>query len=411
MKVVVLCPHFAPDTAPTGTVMTGIVAGLTARGHEVHVVTSLPWYRTHKIESGWSGRLIRREITEWGSITRVHPFPGGDKANLLRRALGFIGFTALAGLAALRPGGWFRKVDAVLSMSPPLTLGLTGWLVAKIRRGRFVFNIQDVFPDAAVKTGAITNPLIIRVASILERVSYRRSDVVTVLSDDLAENVNAKLSARAKSSTSVEVIPNFVDTELLAPADGTPYREELGLGIGPVVMYAGNLGFSQSIDLVIGLAEQRPHISVVINGDGAMQDAARRAAERLNNLHYVGYQPAERLAEVLSAADIHLVPLRAGLGSVSVPSKTYSILAVGRPVIAAIDNDSAISRLLADANAGVSVPPDDVDALVGAVDRLVENEAERRKLGENGRRWVVEHASPVSAAAAYERVLSGLHTG
>ncbi len=411
MKVVVLCPHFAPDTAPTGTVMTGIVAGLTERGHEVHVVTSLPWYRSHAIESGWSGRLIRREVTEWGSITRVHPFPGGDKTNLLRRALGFVGFTALAGLAALRPGGWCRKIDAVLAMSPPLTLGLTGWLVSRIRRGRFVFNIQDVFPDAAIQTGAITNPVIIRVASLLERVSYRCSDAVTVLSDDLAANVNSKLSEKAKLTTSVEVIPNFVDTKFLAPVDGTAYREEFGLGAGPVVMYAGNLGYSQSIDLVIGLAEQRPHLTVVINGDGAMREIVREAAERLDNLVVVGYQPAERLAEVLSAADIHLVPLRTGLGSVSVPSKTYSVLAVGKPVIASIDGDSAISRLLDEADAGIRVPPDDLDALVKAVDRLVNDGAECEKFGENGRKWVVEHASPGAAASDYERVLSGRQIG
>lgn len=411
MKIVVLCPHFAPDTAPTGTVMTGIVEGLVARGHEIHVVTSLPWYRHHAIEAGWSGRVIRREVTDWGSITRVHPFAGGDKKNLLRRALGFVGFTALAGLAALRPGGWCRKVDAVLAMSPPLTLGLTGWLVAKFRRGRFVFNIQDVFPDAAVKTGAISNPSIIWVASFLERVSYRSADVVTVLSDDLAANVNSKLSLKAKTSTHVEVIPNFVDTKVLAPVDGTPYRSEYGLGPGPVVMYAGNLGYSQSIDLVIGLAERRPDISVVINGDGAMREIVREAAERLENLHYVGYQPAERLAEVLSAADIHLVPLRSGLGSVSVPSKTYSVLAVGRPVIASIDEDSAISQLLEDAHGGISVPPDDLDALLQAVDRLVSDEVERTNMGENGRKWVAQHASPASAAAAYERVLSGPNIG
>ena len=411
MKIVVLCPHFAPDTAPTGTVMTGIVDGLVARGHEIHVVTSLPWYRHHAIEPGWSGQLIRREVTDWGSITRVHPFPAASKTNLLRRAFGFVGFTALAGLAALRPGGWCRKVDAVLAMSPPLTLGLTGWLIAKIRRGRFVFNIQDVFPDAAVKTGAISNPSIIRVASFLERVSYRSADVVTVLSDDLAENVNSKLSARAKASTQVEVIPNFVDTEVLAPVDGTPYRSEFGLGAGPVVMYAGNLGYSQSIDLVIGLAEERPHLTVVINGDGAMRDTAREAAERLENLHYVGYQPAERLAEVLSAADIHLVPLRAGLGSVSVPSKTYSVLAVGKPVIASIDEDSEISRLLDQAGAGICVPPDDLASLVGAVDRLVNDDAECKKFGENGRKWVVQHASPAAAAASYEQVLNGRQIG
>ena len=130
--------------------MTGIVDGLRARGHEIHIVTSLPWYRNHQVEQGWTGRLVRTELTDWGSITRVHPFPSGDKRNLFRRAVGFIGFTLLAGFTAIRPGGWFRKVDAVFAMSPPLTLGLTGWLIAKVRRGRFVFNIQDVFPDAEI---------------------------------------------------------------------------------------------------------------------------------------------------------------------------------------------------------------------------------------------------------------------
>ena len=90
MRIVVLCPHFAPDTAPTGSVMTGIVDELAARGHEIHVVTSLPWYRDHAIAPGWSGRWWRTESTNWGSITRVHPFPGDDRRRLLRRALGFV---------------------------------------------------------------------------------------------------------------------------------------------------------------------------------------------------------------------------------------------------------------------------------------------------------------------------------
>ena len=411
MKIIILCPHFAPDTAPTGTVMTGIVEGLVDRGHEIHVVTSLPWYRDHQVEEEWSGRLTRTETTEWGSITRVHPFPSGDKRNLLRRALGFIGFTSLVGITAVRPGGWIRKVDAVLAMSPPLTLGLTGWLVAKLRRGRFVFNIQDVFPDAAVRTGAITNRAIIRAAYLLERLSYRCADAVTVLSDDLADNVNAKLESRRSPSTDVVVIPNFVDNNWLTPVDGSPYRDEFVLGDGPVVMYAGNLGYSQSLDLMIALAEQRPEITVVINGDGAMRDVVTEAATRMSNLHHIGYQPSERLPEVLSAADIHVVPLRTGLGAVSVPSKTYSILAVGKPVIAAIDEGSAVARLLADANAGVSIPPDDVGALLDAVDALVGDRKRCEELGAHGPQWVADHASPAAASLAYEKVLAGEQTG
>jgi len=411
MKILVLCPHFAPDTAPTGTVMTGIVGGLRARGHEIHIVTSLPWYRNHQVEPGWTGRLVRTELTDWGSITRVHPFPSGDKRNLVRRAVGFVGFTLLAGLAAIRPGGWFRKVDAVFAMSPPLTLGLTGWLIAKVRRGRFVFNIQDVFPDAAIQTGAITNAQVIRIASALERLSYRRADVVTVLSEDLAENVLAKLATGSPTSTDVVVIPNFVDTEKLAPTDGDRYRAEFDLGIGPLVMYAGNLGYSQSLDLMIGLAEQRPDITVVVNGDGAMRETIVAATARVPNLRYIGYQPAERLAEVLSAADIHVVPLRTGLGAVSVPSKTYSVLAVGRPVIAAIDADSAIVRLLDESEAGVSVPPDELSALLMAVDELLGDPTRRLNMGARGREWVMKHASPTAAALAYENVLAGNEIG
>jgi colanic acid biosynthesis glycosyl transferase WcaI len=169
--VIVLCPHFAPDTAPTGIVMTRIVDELVGRGHRVHVVTSLPWYAAHAIEPAWRGPRVRRERTDWGSIIRVDPFAGDDKSNLLRRALGFVGFTALAGLEALRVGGWFQRADTVIAMSPPLTLAITGKLVAATKRASSIFNVQDIFPDAAVETGAITNSTVISAASALERVS------------------------------------------------------------------------------------------------------------------------------------------------------------------------------------------------------------------------------------------------
>ena len=252
--LVVLCPHFEPDTAPTGVVMSRIVRELVDLGHIVHVVTALPWYRSHRIESGWTGSLVRTETTDWGTITRVHPFPGRDKSNLLRRALGFAAYSVLAGLQCLRVGGWFRRSGAVIAMSPPLTLGLTGWIASRLRRCPMVFNIQDVFPDAAVETGAITNSKIIAAASWLEQVSYRAADAVTVLSDDLRDNVVAKLVAAVgpHARDTVHVIPNFVDTDVIVPADRhTPYRSELGLGDGPVVLYAGNVGFSQSLDLVL----------------------------------------------------------------------------------------------------------------------------------------------------------------
>ena len=409
--LVVLCPHFEPDTAPTGVVMTRIVEELVALGHTVHVVTAVPWYRSHRIEPGWHGRLVRSEITSWGSITRVHPFPGRDKSNLARRALGFGAYSLLAGVQCLRVGGWLRRSGAVIAMSPPLTLGLTGWVASRLRRCPLVFNIQDVFPDAAVETGAISNRTIIAAASRLERLSYLAADAVTVLSDDLRDNVVAKLQAARgdRAGDTVHVIPNFVDTDAIVPADrATPYRVELGLGNGPVVLYAGNVGFSQSLDLMLAAARQLPEVTFLINGNGAARAPLETAAIDIANLRFADYIEPSRLSELLATGDIHVVPLRRGLGRVSVPSKTYSIMAAGRPVVAAIDPDTAVPRILAESGGGIAVPPDDAPAFVEAIRLLVEDPDRGTRLGALGRAWVEREASPTAVGAAYDVLLRSL---
>ena len=405
LRLVVLCPHFAPDMAPTGVVMTRIVHELTALGHELHVVTSLPWYREHAIETGWGGRLWRVEKTAWGSITRVHPFPGKTKRNLLRRALGFVLFSAVVGLRSLVAGGLPRRVDGVLAMSPPLTLGLTGWFTKLFRSGMLVFNIQDIFPDAAAQTGAITNKQILRVARWFERLSYERSDAVVLLSEDLKQNVAAKLSTEFHNR--LHVIPNFVDTSAIVPGDRmTSYRRELGIDDRAIVMYAGNVGFSQSLELVLAAARSMPHIAFVINGDGAarksLQDEVK--SKDIDNVYFADYQPIERLSEVLASGDIHVVPLKTGLASVSVPSKMYSILSAGRPVVAAIDSGTEIPRTLAESGAGIAVAPDNEAEFISALQILISDGAKRVAMGALGRTWVEHHASAGAVAKRYEAI-------
>jgi len=403
LRLVVLCPHFAPDLAPTGVVMTRIVSELAARGHELHVVTSLPWYRNHAIEPGWGGRLWRTEKTEWGSIIRVHPFPGKSKSNLLRRALGFIAFSYAVGIRSVHADGLPFKVDGVLAMSPPLTLGLTGWFTKIIRRAPLVFNIQDVFPDAAIQTGAISNRKIIAAAKWLERMSYQRSDAVVLLSQDLRANIANKIDKRFHQR--LHVIPNFVDTHAITPQDRmTAYRSELGIGDQLVVMYAGNVGFSQSLNLVVDAAAKFPDIAFVINGDGAARKKLEEDCAQLTNVYFGDYQPIERLGEVLATGDIHLVPLRAGLASVSVPSKSYSILAAGRPMLAAIDPGTEIPNMLQQCGAGVAVEPDNSSAFIEALSQLVSGREQLREMGSRGRAWVETHASPASVAAQYEAI-------
>ena len=150
--------------------------------------------------------MVRTEATEWGAVSRLHPFPT-DKSNIPARALAFGGFTALATLRSLFIR---RRPDVVLAMSPPLPLGFPGVLVARARRIPFVFNIQDVFPDVAVEVGAITNQRVIRAASAAERFLYRRADAVTVLSEDLKRNVAAKLGEVPAFDGSTEAVPGRV---------------------------------------------------------------------------------------------------------------------------------------------------------------------------------------------------------
>lgn len=403
MRILILGPHFAPDTAPTGTVLTTIVEGLADLGHQIHVVTSLPWYREHAIEPGWGGKLVRHEDTAWGRITRLHPFPT-DKRNIPARALAFGGFTVESAVAAALSR---HRPDAVLAMSPPLTLGLAGAAVARLRRAPFVFNIQDVFPDAAVETGALTNPGVIAAAEVLERVSYQAADAVTVLSDDLRANVVAKLRGHRRGEPEkVRVIPNFVDVERImpGPTDGT-YRRELGLVGKTVVLYAGNVGFSQSLDLLLEAARRNAHrddLVFLVNGSGSARADLEARAAGLPNVRFGDFQPAERLPDVLATGDIHVVPLKRSLARASVPSKLYSILAAGRPVLAAVDEGTEVATTVTAAGAGVAVPPEDPDAFDAGLQQLLADPAEARAMGARGRRFVEGWASPAAVSARYE---------
>ncbi|MEA2447018.1 MAG: colanic acid biosynthesis glycosyl transferase WcaI [Actinomycetota bacterium] len=404
MKIVVVPPHFEPDVAPTGVVFTRVVEELARRGHEIDVVTSLPWYRNHKVEDGYEGHLVRHEDTPWGRITRIHPFPTADKMNIPRRALSFAGFSALAAGVGMRGG----RADAVIGVSPPLTLGLTGWAIARARGARFVFNLQDIFPDVAIELGALRSGRVIAVTRRLESLCYRLSDAITVLSDDLKQNLVTKGVDPAK----VHVIPNFVDTEEISPRErDNSYREEYGLTGKTVVMYAGNIGLSQAFDSVLDAASALAYeedLVFVINGQGAQRAALENKARGMANVKFVDMQPANRLPEVLAAGDIHLIPLKKGLANSSVPSKTYSILAAGRPFVASVDEGTEIARVAERSGGGIAVAPEDSEALAKALRRLLDQPDETRRMGEEGRAYVEGWASPAAVAESYSRLLEDL---
>ena len=202
-----------------------------------------------------------------------------------------------------------------------------------------VFNVQDVFPDVAVDLGKLTDPRLVRAARWLERTTYARAAAVTVLSEDLRANIAAKV--RPDHRDDVRVIPNFVDTEAIRPLPrATGYRRELGIGDDQtVVLYAGNVGFSQSLDLLVEAARRlthRPELVFVVNGGGSGLAEVRKSAEDLPNVRFAPYQPKERLPEVLASGDLHVVLLRTGLAAAE--RAVQDVLDPGRrPAVAGLD--------------------------------------------------------------------------
>lgn len=404
MRLVAIVPHFEPDVAPTGDVITRIVHELASNGNRLHVITSLPWYENHRVDPVWSGCVVDNEWTDWGRITRLHPLPTRDKANIAARAASFLGFTAMATVAGMAGS----EADGVLAMSPPLTLAAAGRATALRRGCPLVLNIQDVYPDVAIDVGVLQGPQVISAFRRLERLSYRWADAVTVLSDDLAETV----APRSDDPTKVHVIPNFVDTGRVRPGPRlTRYRDELGLGSRSVVMYAGNVGYSQPLELMVeaaGRLRDRDDVVFVVNGGGSRLEALERSARGMPNVVFAPRQPADRLSEVIATGDVHVVALRRGLAGASVPSKLYSILAGGRPVLASVDAGSEVARVVDEAGAGVTVPPEDPDAFTEGVLRLLDDAEGARVCGERGRKAAMGWPTPEGIALRYEELFASL---
>jgi len=400
MRLVAVLPHFTPDVAPTGTIGARLVTELGQLGVSIEVVTALPWYEGHRVDPEWAGSWRRRELTEWGSVQRLHPFPTGDKRNIAKRAVGFAAFCAAA--AAVGSAG--PRADVVLAMTPPLPMAATGFLVSVARRAPLVLNVQDVFPDVAVELGVLRGRAPIAAASALERWSYARASAVTVLSQGMRANLAAKTDPAR-----LHVIPNFVDVDVIRPGDrDNAYRRELGLGDRTVVMYAGNVGMSQSLDLLVEAARALVHrrdLVFVVNGGGSSLDELRARAAGLDNMLFAPMQPQDRVPEVLAAGDLHVVPLKTGLARSSVPSKTYSILGAGRPVLASVDVGSEVQRVVEAAGAGVAVPPDDLPAFVTALTALVDDPQRLRACGTAGRAWMQREITPAGVARTYAALL------
>jgi len=407
MKVLLLTAYFPPDTGSAAHLFYELGTALVERGHRVTVLTNMPGYHAQGPLDRYKGkRWIREEINGMEVMrTACLRFP---RRFMIGRALWHFS----GALAFLLAGLGLPKHDVALVYSPPLPLGLTAWGLRRLRGIPFVLNVQDLFPQSIIDLGLLRNRWIIWAFEQVERFVYARATHITVHSPGNRDHVVAKGTEPER----VSIIPNWVDTRFIQPGPRTnSFRREHGLDDAFVVSFAGVLGYSQDLDVVLEAARltqsatpnPQSAILFLIVGDGVEKPRLEAKAQQMGlcNVRFLPMQPRERYPAVLQASDVCLATLHSQVHTPVVPSKILSIMAAGRPVIAALNLDGDAPKLIAAAHCGLCVPPEDPQALADAVLRLYRDPSLRQELGRNGRRYAEEHLSLETCVARYEELL------
>jgi len=398
MDLLFVTLNFHPDRLGNAPIVTGLAQGLARRGHRVRVVCALPHHETGSIAPGYTGRLWQRDLVAGVEVLRLWIATGSGFAMKLAN---YASFTAAAALAA----SLLPRPDCIFSPSPPITLGLVDALVSRFRGVPFVFNLQDVFPDVAVRMGVLRNPPLISTFRWMEALTYRHAARIAVITPSMVPLLREK----GVPAERIELIPNCVDVDSIQPQESSQLREELGLQDRFVVGFSGRIGYSQGLETVVEAARllgDDPRLAFLVVGSGTAQPHIEGLARELGlrNMRFLPTQPRERLADTLAAADLHLVPLRRGLASYSLPSKLLGVMAAGRPAVASLEADSDAGHLVREAGCGVVVPPEEPNRLADAIRAYAAAPERCAREGEAGRRHIVEHLHPRTMIGRYERL-------
>jgi colanic acid biosynthesis glycosyl transferase WcaI len=403
MRILLLSTYFRPDVASTGVIMSKLADEFAGRGHEVTVLTTVPHYAESGIWPEYAGKLIQTEDSGGIRIHRLYTHVPRDRANIMHRMLAYGSFSALA----LLRGVVLPRQDVILVPSPPLSNGVLAHLLELARGTPFVYNVQDIWPEVLVRAGALKDAKMIARLRRMEDSVYRHAAGVAVISEGFRQN----LLAKGVPDEKISVIPNFIDTEFITPRSrNNVFSKAQGLDDKFVVLFAGNMGFSQGLETVIDAArllKNKPEIQFMMVGSGAGKVQAEEYAEKLglNNMRFLPYQPQEMLPEMYGASDVCLIPLRRGFSSESVPCKLFTIMAAGRPAVAAIDRESETWQLVNRGECGTCVEPESPDQMANAILGYYENAQARAQAGRAARALVEREFQAARIADQYLDVL------
>ncbi|HLA63701.1 MAG TPA: glycosyltransferase family 4 protein [Rhodothermales bacterium] len=379
MRILFVSQWFPPEPTP---ISLEIPATLRQFGHEVQVLTGFPNYPSGTVYPGYRIRPWKREEMDGLDVVRVPLYPD-HSLSALGRIANYVSFALTS--SVLGPF-LLKKPDVVLVYHPPLTVALPAWVMSRLRGVPFVYLVQDLWPDTLRATGMVNSERVLALVGRVAKAVYRRAAAVLVIS----EGFRANLLAKGVAPDKVHVVSNWADADLFAPAEPDRALAE-GLAGRFVVMFAGNQGEAQGLDVVLDAADRLrdlPDVEFVLVGEGVATPRLKERAEAMSlpNVRFVDRQPVAAMPGVLALADVLLVHLRADpLFAITIPSKIFAYMASGKPMLAAIEGDGA--TVVREAGAGLTVPSGDPDALAAAVRAFRAMPAEERaRMADNGLR-------------------------
>jgi glycosyltransferase involved in cell wall biosynthesis len=388
--VLVLNQYYWPGVEATGQLLSQL-CGALADDFRVTVVTGV-------VAGANAGRTTRDGV----EIVRVRS-TAFDRRRLGLRAVNYLTYLGASLVEALRA----EPPDVVVCMTDPPVIADVALVVARRFGAPLVVISQDVFPEIAVELKRLDNRAVIELLQMAIRFYLERADRVVAIGDTMRR----RLEEKGADPDRVVVIPNWVDTEEVSPRPrDNDWASEHGLAGSFVVMHSGNIGHAQNLDALIRAGtflRDLDDLRILLIGGGARRDELKELTKLLqvDSVHFYGYQPREVLSQSLSSADVHVVGLARGLAGYVVPSRLYTILAAGRPVIVAADEESETARVVREVDCGVVVPPGRPELLAAAIRRAHDGELDLEAMGARGRAYVTAEADRGVAVERYRRLL------
>ena len=401
MNIVLISRYFPPEIGTAANLFCELAEGLKKKGHTVTVLTGFPWYNIKEVPKKYSWKIYMKENIKGVEIIRLKfPIFGPMK---LKLAVGHITMpfaTCILGL-------FMKKPDIVYVYSPPIFLGITGWVIKILKKTKFALGVQDLHPKCYIDQGVLKNKFLIYILEGIEKFCYRKADIITVHSSG---NKDYIVKEKSIPETKVEILHNWLDTDIMTPLPRkNEFSDKYQLNDKFIVGYAGTLGMSQGCLSIVEAAKilaGEKGIEFFIVGDGIeKKEMVEKTKEYgLTNIRYLEMQTKEMYPLVVAASDVGLVTLNKKVKTPVVPSKILSMMAAARPVLSSMPLEGDAPELIKQSNCGICIEAENPKLLAETILYLYNNPGKCKEYSESGRKYVVAEFSLKKAVENLEKI-------